>query len=699
MATLQKIRNNAGLFVSIFIGFALLAFILGDLLRSGDSIMNKSRQQVAEINGESVSIMEYQAMVDQTIESHKKNTGTSALDEATIDRLREQTWEQLLNEYIMTSEYEELSIGVSGSELFDMVQGNNIDPQVLQIPIFKNQQTGLFDRSLVVRFLKEMELDPSGQAKSSWTAFENALVAQKKITKYNTLIAKGMYVTSVHAKNEAKNKLKQVDFEYVKAPFVSISDSAITVSQSEIDDYYSEHEDEFQQEEAREIIYLSYPIFPSQDDIKGTEELVADLKDEFSSVENSEQYVNLNSDIPYRDKFYGVDELNVNIMSLYESEAGTVVGPYRDGDYFKISKAVEFDFVPDSAKARHILLRSESMPYAIAKSTADSLLNLLKNGADFAELAKENSQDATANGGGDLGWFKEGMMVKPFNDACFLGKKGDLTIVESQFGVHIVEVTGQASKSKKVKVATIARKVEPSQKTFQNIYAEASKFGGTNRTNDDFKINAEKDNLTIRYATLKRNDKNLSGIENSRQIVKWAFEAENKSVSEIFELDDNYIIASVSNVIEEGTTPLASVRNIVERKVRAEKKADMLAEKLKEASSNSSTLQQIAEKMNTSVMSAEGVSLTAYSVPALGSEPQVQGYALNMAENKISEPVKGNTGVFVIKVNNISEAPENINGNSEKETLNMVLQRKVAYQLYDAIKEAKDIKDYRYKFY
>ncbi len=697
MATLQKIRNNAGLLVSIVIGLALLAFILGDLFRSGSKLFAKSRSEVAEISGKSVGIQMFQGKIDENIENYKRNTGQNSVDESTRDRLRDQTWEQLVREYLMVDKYDDLGIAISGEELFDLVQGNNIDPQIMQIPIFKNQQTGQFDRNLVVQFLRNMELDPSGKAQSTWSAFEKAFVEQKEDQKYNTLIEKGLFVTDLQAKDESTDKNLKVDFDYVDVKYNTVSDSSVSFTQDDLQKYYKAHESDFQQDESREINYVTFPVIASAEDEKQTKEWVDNLAKEFSTIENNEQYVNLNSDIPFDANYYSKSELSDSIKPLYDAEVGTIYGTYKENNAYKLSKVVDFKHIPDSVNARHILIRTDKGVNADAK--ADSLMAVIKKGGNFAELAKEYSADGSASQGGDLGWFKSGVMVKPFNDACFFGNKGDLVKVTTQFGVHIIEIMDQSAKTRKVQIATIARTIEPSTKTYQAAYAAASKFGASNRTFEAFRDAADKESINIKTANVKRNDRNLANFENPRQIIRWAYEADKGQVSEIFEIGDMFVIAAVKSVQEKGTAPFADVSLDIEREVRKEKKAEYITNEFNKAKENASTIQLLADRLNTVSKEAKNVSFAAYSIPGLGYEPEVQAAAVESPVDQISEPIKGKSGVFVIQVKNIQKPAENSSYANDMNYLTRSYQSRVNYQVYEAIKEAAKIKDNRSNFY
>jgi peptidyl-prolyl cis-trans isomerase D len=697
MATLQKIRNNAGLLVSIVIGLALLAFILGDLFRSNNSMSAQANAEIGEIGGDAVSIQQFQAAVDENIANYKRNTGKTSLDQTLTEQIREQTWNQIIREYLMVDAYKALGIGVSPEELFDMVQGNNIDPQVMQIPIFKNQTTGMFDRTLVIQFLKNMELDPSGDAQTSWNAFEKSLVQQKEDQKYNTLVEKGLFVTTIQAKRDVMDKNLRVDFDYVKLRYNSVSDSVITVTNKDLQDYYNKNIDKYQQEESRDINYVVFAVVPSATDDKNTKEWVENLKQEFSTIDNAEQYVNLNSDFAFDSKYYGKDELPENLKSLFSAETNTVLGTYKMNDSYRISKVANVKTLSDSVKARHILLRPANGVDVEAK--ADSLLNVIKKKNNFAELAKKYSEDGSASSGGDLGWFKFGAMVQSFNDACFFGKKGDLVIVKSQFGIHIVEILNQSAKSKKVQIATIARVVEPSTETYQQIYAKASKFGGTNRTYDAFKNSAEKEKLNLRAATVKREDKNLATLENPRQLIRWVYKANKGDVSDIFELGDKFVVATVRAVNEEGDSPLASVTIDVEREVKKIKKAEYLSDKMAKAMEGTNTLQSIADNLDTPLKEVLNTTFAMYSISGLGFEPEVQATVVEMPVDEISKPIQGKSGVFVVQVKNINKPKDDLNIINDKNYLTRSYRSRVGYQVYDAVKKAANIVDNRANFY
>lgn len=700
MATLQKIRDNAGVLVSVVIGMALLAFILGDLLQSGGSIFAKSQNQVAEIDGKSIPVQLYQSKIDETTEAYKRNSGRSSIDEETMNQIQDETWNQLLHEYILEEQYQEVGLALSSDELFDMVQGNNIDPQVMQIPIFQNQETGQFDRNLVIQFLKNKELDPSGNAEKSWEAFEKALVQQKISNKYNNLIKKAMYVTKAQADKELAEKQNKVDFDYLVLRYNNVNDSLISFTETDLKNYYNKNQQKYERPEAREINYVTFTVAPSTDDEQLAFKWISEIKSEFETVDKVEQFVNLNSDVQFNGAFKAKEQLSPAIVELFDAPVGTVIGPYTENNSYKLARVIKSANIPDSVKASHILIRtSQTLSAEAAKAKADSLFAVIKKGGKFDELAKQFSEDGSAQNGGDLGWFTEGTMVGPFNDACFSNKKGDILVVETQFGAHVIKITDQAKATRKVQIAELVRNIEASSKTFQQIYAKASQFGANNRTLESFVNTANTENIVIKSASFGRNERRVANLENPRQLIRWAFETEVGKVSEVFEMGDMFVIAAVKSAHEKGVAPFDDVKLEVEREVKKDKKADYLANQLNGYMQGANTLQAIAEKALTEVKEAKNASFGAFSISGVGVEPQVQANIAKLEKEKISEPIKGNSGVFVVQVKNVIAAPDGLNNLAEKSNIKRTYENRVNYEVFNALKEALEVTDNRSRFY
>ena len=697
MATLEKIRSKGGVLAAGIIGLALFAFIMTDLMSSGGSMFNRSMNNVAEINGTSISIQEFQNKVNEMEEFNKLNRNLSTLSEEEIYMLRDQTWNQLINQTILGQKYDQLGIAVSSDELLDMVAGKNIHPYLLQHPLFANPNTGVYDKEQALNVLRAKNRDQT--LAFYWKVLEEQLINERLFNKYKNLIKKGMFYPSALVAEETEVRNRVVDFDYVIARFSLISDSLISVSESEITKYYEQNEKRFKQEASRDIEYITFDIEPTEADRQATLEAVEKMKIDFANPEvDAAQYVNLNSD----EVFSGINQKASQFSTQLEgflssANVNDVYGPYLENDSYKVSRVVAINQVPDSVKARHILIQ-ESTPEASAQ-VADSLLKVLKSGGNFADMARKFSKDqGSAINGGDLGWFREGMMVKPFNDACFQGKKGDLVTAESQYGVHIINIQDQGKPVTKYQVATVARKVTHSSKTYQDVYSSATRFAAQNNTVEKFNNAITQENLTKRFGRdLHENDRNVGNLESPRELVRWAFEAEPGSLSPVFEFGNQFVFALLTKTNEEGVMALNLVKPQIERELINQKKADLLIEKFNTAIKENGSLTAVAEKLNTTMQNAQDITFASYQVPGAGVEPALVSLAVNAPLNQISKPIKGNNGVFVVNVTNIEETVTNAEATKEELTRNVEMG--IDYQLIEAIKEGAEITDNRSRFF
>lgn len=705
MATLQTIRDKAGILIALVIGLALLAFVLGDFFGrgGGPAFGSKKLFELAEINGKSISYKVYEQKIQNLIEVYKL-IGRSVVDEATNESIREQTWQQLIRDYVLADEYKELGITVSSDELFDLVQGNNPHPIIRNL--FSDPQTGQINKSALIQFLKTLDNDPGQRA--YWLFLENEILQDRTFTKYNNLIKKGLYVTHIQAEQEYLSSNRRIDMSYVVQRFNSVPDSLVNITQPDLDKYYKDHKRDYKQTASRDIEYIAFEVVPSGEDIKHAEDWISNIKKDFEESEETPQFINLSADTPFDDKNYKPDELPETIKEfILNANVGDVFGPYFEEETYKLAKLVAINYLPDSVHARHILISpNQNRNYEQAKSEADSLKNLIEGGIDFAIVATINSDDqGSAQLGGDLGWFEEGTMIKPFNDACFEGKKGDITVVESQFGFHIIEILDQGTTVKKYKTGILDRKVEPGSSTYQNVYAEASRFAGLNDTYDKFIAAVAEQGLEKRTANdIQETDKQIPGLESPRALIRAVYDSkENEIVLDyndqaVFELGNMFVVAYLTSVREEGFAPLKQARSDVEFNVRKIKKAEKIKEDLKAEIYQTESLEDLAVRLNLKVEEAGSISLNSFSIPGAGIEPVVIATAVNSPLDTISSPIAGNNGVYIIRVNNISE-PEGSDFEIEKTRLNNNYQARANYEAFEALKKIANIVDKRSKFY
>ena len=658
--------------------------------------------ELAEIDGKTVTYPEFQAKVDELSEIYKMNSGKTSLDLKTTEQIREQTWQSIVRNLTMKDIYENLGVAVTSTELFDLVQGKN-PHQIIQ-SIFRDPNTGAINRGALIQFLKYQQTNSSGKEHNYWLFIEGQIIEERSFSKYNNLLAKGIYVTSEEAKSDLNGKNHKANIQFVTKSFSSITDSEVKVSDSELKAYYEKNKEKYKQENNRIIEYVAFPVVASKADEDKLIKWSNDIKSEFSTVEDPAAFVNINSDVPFDPTFFKKGDLSPEIGNFaFAGKVGDIYGPYKDNKSWKLAKIQRFEELPDSVEVRHILIKVNSQP-ELAKATAitDSLKNLIViKGQKFEDIAKAKSQDnGSANNGGSLGWIRRGMMVKPFEDAAFFGKVNDLQVVKSQFGVHLVQVINRGKTAPNVQLAIIDRVIEPSTQTYQTIYTSASKFASQNQDVKKFNDAIVAQGLNKRTANIRENDKEVAGLENSRLLIRAAYKAKPGSIilgtegTPIFELANQFIIATLTGVQEKGLASFNTVKTRVELEVKKEKKAEQLIQKM----TNKSDLTQLASQLGVSVGQAQDITFETYSIQGAGFEPAVAGAATALEANQVSKPVEGNSGVFVIKATSITPGTDqDVAANKQK--LAAANSYRANMYAFEALRENAKIVDKRAKFY
>ena len=697
MATLEKIRSKGSLLVAIFIGFALFAFIMMDFMGSGGALFSGDNTELAKINRTSINIQEFQTKVVEMEEFHKLNRGLNALSEEESFMIRDHVWNQMVNQVLLSEIYEKAGIVVTPEELMDMVAGNNIHPFIRQHPLFTDQQTGAFSQQQVMNFLMAKNQDPT--ARFYWMMLEEQLLNERLVTKYMNLFEKGMFIPNTIAETEMASRDNVVDFNFVTARFTSVNDSEVSVSSDEINKFYRANQDRFKQEATRDIEYVTFDVVPTANDSLAAREWLENMMVDFSNPAiDPVQFVNLNSDLPFTGANQSASEFSIAVERFVTTgRVNDVYGPFFEDGRYKAARLVAINMLPDSVRARHILLRGDT-PEA-AQLLADSLMAVLRAGGNFADLARRYSQDpGSAVNGGDLGWFGEGMMVQEFNDAAFQGEAGDVVKVQTQFGVHVLNITQRGTLAPKYQVAILARNITYSPETFQAIFSQASRFASTNNSPDKFNAAIEQDNLLKRFGRgLGENDREVQPLEDSRELVRWAFESNVGTISPVFEFGDQFVIAHLLSATEEGVMPLELAREQIERELINEKKGELLVTRFKDAIASSSDINVIASKMNSQVQTAQGISFTSFQVPGAGIEPALVSLAVHSPVNSISQPVAGINGVYVLQVTNSTDIQ--VEAANIAAGLRQEVTRKTQQQFLQSIRENAEIVDRRARFY
>jgi peptidyl-prolyl cis-trans isomerase D len=710
MAVLEKIRSRAGLLVGI-IALALFSFVVQGLFDPQNSIFGGRANKIGEINGNTVPGQEFQQKLSELEEQYKQNQGKTAVDDNTRQQLINQVWNEYLDKYLFDEQIDDAGIAVPEDELFDMVQGDNINEQVKGIPIFQDSITKQFDRKLVIKFLKNQlseENDPDGKYRKSWADFEKSLIQQRRKAKYNNLIKKALYVTNAQAKADFADKNNQVMYRLVAKKYDAISDSTIKVTDDEMKKYYDEHRYEFEQlDESRKLEYVVFVVNASTEDRAELVKTMETQKSEFQAALNDTAFVNANSSEGFEEKAVKRGSLPPQIDSaVFAGSPGSVYGPYTEGEQIKLVKLRGFKSASDSVRARHILISTkEGIDPAKAMAKADSLKNVIKAGkSDFAILAIQFSEDPGSKvKGGDLGWFTAGQMVPEFNDACFNGTVGDLVVVKTQFGAHLINIQEKTKPSNKAQVAFLAKNVEPSTKTVDQLYAQANDFAVNSQNYDAFKKLAEEKNyFIVKFPNLRPNDRQVNDLANSRELVQWAYnpDRELNEVSTVFDFDNKYAVAVLTGIKDKGFPSFDQVKEDVEPLAKKEKKADKFSAEFEAAIKTSKNIDDLGTKMKLTAEPRQTMTFGAYSAPVHGFEPKLIGSVVTGKLNKISKPVRGLQGVYVYAVDSIPAAPAIPKDLKEqKKTISSSAQSRVDMGVYNALLKKGNVDDRRYRFF
>ena len=705
MSTLQFLRERAGVLVAVVIGLSLFIFVVSDFFGNGrgQRLKQKEYYEIGKIGNESVSYQDYELRLQNLYEIYKLSGRN--LDEATTEQVREQMWQQMVRETILDKQYSKLGIGVSTEELDELVFGNN--PHMIVQQLFTDQNTGTFNKSFMVNFLKQTEVDES--AKKYWLFFEDEIVNERMNTKYNTFVSKGLYVTSKQAEFDKNISANTVDFSYIMKNYSTISDSSVTVTESDITAYFDKNKERYKRSALRDIEYVTFDVVPSEEDIKQTEEWITKVREDFRNSTDPVGFINLTADSRHIGFFYPLSDVPETLKDFVKKEdLKDLYGPYIDNGSYKLARLLAVADRPDSVHARHILITPTSAgSLELARKEADSLALLIRKGtAKFEDIAKTMSDDqGSAQIGGDLGWFTEGRMVVPFNNACFSGKKGEITTVETTFGFHIIEILAQSKTTRKYNIGYIDRKIIPGSQTNQRIYSDASQFAGTNDTYEKFNNAVAEKKLNKRIANnVTPQQKTLPGLENPRYVIMSLFNAKEGGIvldnnqQAVFEVGDKYVVAYCTKVQEDGYADVKDVEADVRFSILKEKKAEVISNEFRNNSGQGKTLDAIASAMSLTVQDAAQVNFRSYTVPGLGTEPALTAAATVAAKGVVTGPVTGTNGVFMLTVNN-STAAQGEDMKALQKRLASSFQMRGTYEAYEALRKGANIVDKRYKFY
>ncbi len=632
MASLQKIRNHGALLITI-VGLAMLAFILGDFLNSGSSFFNRSRENVGVIEGQKIHYTEYEAAKEQLTEVYKIETGRSDFDEDMQVQIRNQVWNMMLMDYTMRAQADKIGMDVTADELSELCIGDNIH-QIIRGRRAFFDENGQFNRDAVVNLLQainegneDAEMNANlKQAKTYWLYWEKAVRISYMQEKYTNLLQHLLKANSLDAEYAFNSRQNGVSAEYAMQPYFTVADSLVKVSEGDIKKLYNQHKEQYKQTPNRAIKYIAFDIVPSEADFQAARDLMTKLQNEFKTTDDISLVVNTNSDIMYDGRDYSEQTVPAQFKE------------FAFGKGAKTGDCTDILFENNTYAMARIMQAGYSMP-------------------DSVELK------AIVEGGEDqeLGWFKAADLPKNIYEPAFAGKRGTRFTVAQGMGEQTYEIMEIGKPTPKVKLAILAREVTPSSKTYSIIYNNAKQFIVNNGDAEALETAAQEAGMAVipQYNLTKTTDK-IGQLKNSRPIVRWAFEAKEGQVSDVFECGQQFVVAALTEVNDGEYRPLNAVRAELTYEATNNAKAAYIKKQLKDTES----LEAAAEKMGQKIQSVERVTLADSRFGNAGMEPAVIGKTIALGENALSEPIQGNMGVFVVKTgaaNNSSDTfvPEN----------------------------------------
>ncbi|MCH3884411.1 peptidylprolyl isomerase [Tenacibaculum aquimarinum] len=702
MAILSKIRERS-MFLILVIGLALFAFVL-DPSTLGDFFNSSKINEVGDINGETISRQEFA----EALELYQTQNG-NRVSEMQASKI---VWDNLVRQKLYTAQLEEAGITLGEQDIMNVLYQT---PSVQNDPRF--QTAGMFDKSKFLEYLATIKEDSSQKETwNSWQSYMSSIGDNLKRTTYDDLIGAGLGASLKEGEAQYLNENTKISGSFVYVPYTSVADSLIALKKSDIQNYIDANPADFKTEASRDIKYVKFDILPTaEDELAIKNEIGALLEDneQFASkgLKNATDYVAFldenKSDEPLNNNYMFKNDLFAEVAEgIMSKNVGEVFGPYKDRGFYKISKVTEVAQMPDSVKASHILIPFLGSRSATAETTlveddariqADSILSVLKrNRNKFSDLAKKFSVDKTnADKGGELDWFAYNRMVPEFRDYTFNNKKGDIGVVKSPFGFHIVKIDDQTKKQKVVKLATLSKRIVASEATENTVFQNAETFALEVSNGNSIDEAAKSKELQARASVgLKVLDENIAGLGNQRQIVSWAFGNDIEVGSfKRFDVDNGYVVATVTGKAEKGLLSVEKATARVRPLVLKEKKAALIKDKM-----DGATLADIASANGQSVKNISDVTLNSPTISGVGNEPSVIGAMINAKENELYNKIEGEKGVFAFSVSK-KELPTALPNYDTYRKRIADQRRNQSFKMYEAIKKASDVEDNRASFY
>ena len=692
MAVLEKIRVKFGLAISIIIALALLSFIIDPgTLESALQSMS-SKYDVGRIAGKSVSYTDFQEEVDKFTSINEIMTGSSVQNEDSQKQIRNAAWQSLLDKFMFVKNAKAAGINVGEDEMIDLTTGDNISPVLLQMGLFSDEN-GNFSSEALVDFVQQIDADQTGQYRTLWNYLQNTIYTQQNYTKYGALFNAATKSNTLQLAEDMAFNNTTADFDYVIVRYPAQRDSSITVTTADVKKYYKAHKNFFKQVANRNIEYVVYEVVPSDDDIAATNEAVDAIYDEFATTDNMKAFLLKNSDRALNNYWYKAGELKtINADIDAQIFGGSNVTPViKSGNTFYAGRVMDSAMVSDSVYVKHILLQG-----ADAKNTADSLVNVIKKGGNFANLAATYSVDQnTADNGelGSIGWLTQSLMIPGFESTIF-ANAGEPFVLNTQYGTHVVLVSQKTKPVAKKQVALLEKTVLASKETFNNYYSQANTFATiANGTYEGYKKALDSTKVYSHALTITEATANYGAVDQAKEVTRWAFDAKVGKASNIITVNNNFFfIAAVKEAHNEGYATIKEATPSIIETLATEKQHELTLASVKDKVAGLGSLEAIAEEFNTTVESRVGASLNDSMY-----EPVLIGLVNATEVGSTSAPADGILGVYVAKVNDKQTGAFY----TEEDARNYAAQKAqyAAQQVMQVMAENDEVIDHRERFF
>lgn len=688
MAGLNTLRTKGGLFLTIFIGGALLMFIISLAFENGG--MGGQDPKVAEINGEKITYTHYQDTFDAVQNNLSTMSGQDYSSSEAQDAVHNVTWQQLLNQYAIEPGFAKMGINVSDEERIELISGQYVSPII--VSAFTNPQTGMFSPEEVVNYLNAAAADQQygPLMMQRYEMLVHDAQVQRAMEKFVGLVSKGVFVNDLEVAAGVTAANKAFTGRWVGQNYMQVADSLVKVEKADVEKYYNENKKSYKQMPSRSISYVVFEVEPTENDRLAAANEVEKIAAEFAATDEPLIYAKSKSRETVDEAYYSKEALSAEMAAIaFGKDRNQVYGPVLENDVYHISRVTDVRSMPDSVGVSYIVLAQNA-------AKADSLMAAAKGGADFAAMAMEFSEDrATAELGGELGTLPYSAYPEEFRAEIDNASKGSIFKVDMGQVVYVVRLDRKDAPVMKAQVATISYPIMASPSTEKDIHSIANQFSvAAQGSVEKFNAAAAENAVVPRVARIMNSDRQIAGMsDDSRSIVRWAFDAEVGEVSEIYTVDRDYVVAIVTEKRDEKYATLQQVYNEVYPMVVNQKKFELLKSKLAGKS-----LEEAAAELGVEVGTFENVTANGFYIDGIGVAPRTIGAISQAAEGQLSQPINDITGTYIFVVDQVVEA-ENQTAEKEQVRQQAMAEAQAAQRMNQALYEGSEIEDLRVKFF